>query len=97
MWKPEVYTSQCLCHPGTMRSKVLPDRLAQSSDTWATIAANVSPFMALIGKRNSKESMRNTALWYQFLPLAAAALGILSILVSAIRLSGSGFFSWLVS
>lgn len=63
----------------------------QSSDVWAGVVANVSPLMILVGERNAKEHMRTASSWHQFMPLAAAPLGILSIMVSAIRLSGSGF------
>lgn len=70
-----------------------PDAFAlqQSSDVWASVVANVSPLMILVGERNAKEHMRTASSWHQFLPLAVAPLGILSIMVSAVRLSGSGF------
>ena len=68
----------------------------QSSDTWAQVVANVAPLMALVGERNAKEYMRNASSWHQLLPLATAPLGILSILVSSIRLSGPGFLRRLV-
>jgi hypothetical protein len=68
----------------------------QSNDVWALVVANVAPLMALIGERNAKEFMRTTTTWHQQLPLSAAPLGILSIMVSAIRLSGPGFLRRLV-
>jgi hypothetical protein len=52
--------------------------------------------MALVGERNAKEHMRTVSNWQQLMPMAAAPLGILSILVSAIRLSGPGFLTRLV-
>ena len=70
--------------------------LQQSGDVWASVVANVAPLMALVGERNAKEYMRTTATWHQLLPLSSAPLGILAILVSAIRLSGPGFLRRLV-
>jgi hypothetical protein len=68
----------------------------QSNDVWASVVANVAPLMALVGERNAKEFMRTTTTWHQLLPLSAAPLGILAIMVSAIRLSGPGFLRRLV-
>ncbi|MCJ1348474.1 hypothetical protein MMC31_006706, partial [Peltigera leucophlebia] len=65
--------------------------VGQSGDVWASVVANVSPLMVLVGERNSKEHVRTASSWHQFMPLATAPLVILSILVGTIRLSGSGF------
>lgn len=70
--------------------------IQNSADTWATVIANVAPLMALVGERNAKEHMRTASSWHQFLLLATAPLGILSIMVSALRLTGSGFLRRLV-
>jgi hypothetical protein len=72
------------------------DPIQQSNDVWASVVANVAPLMALVGERNAKEFMRTTTTWHQVLPLSAAPIGILAILVSAIRLSGPGFLRRLV-
>ena len=70
--------------------------IQDSADTWANVIANVAPLMALVGERNAKEHMRTASSWHQFLLLATAPLGILSIMVSALRLTGSGFLRRLV-
>lgn len=80
-------------HPLLART---PVPIAQSSDSWAQVVANVSPLMTLLGERNAKEYMRTASSWHQLFVLAAAPLGILSITVSAIRLSGPGFLRRLV-
>jgi hypothetical protein len=77
-------------------SSFSPAPIPESSDVWATIIANVAPIMALVGERNAKEYMRSAASRHQFLPLATAPLGILSIMIGAIRLSGSGFLRRLI-
>ncbi|KAF2106948.1 hypothetical protein BDV96DRAFT_590290 [Lophiotrema nucula] len=59
-----------------------------SSDVWASVIANVAPLMALVGERNAKEFMRTVSVWHQLLLLSCAPLGLLAIMVSAIRLSG---------
>ena len=82
-----------LCSP-ISRQDIVP--LQQSNDVWASVVANVAPLMALVGDKNAKEYMRNASSWHRFVPLAAAPLGILSIVVSAIRLSGSGVLRRLV-
>lgn len=90
-----------LSHPVYVSGRVIDRRNAgtpfqQSSDVWASVAANIAPLMALVGERNAKELMRTTSSWFQLLPISAAPIGILAILVSAIRLSGPGFLKRLV-
>jgi hypothetical protein len=60
-----------------------------SSELWAGVVANVTPLMTLVGERNAKEYLRMASSWHHFWPLATAPLGILSIMISAIRLSGA--------
>lgn len=62
--------------------------IEQSTQVWASVISNVAPWMALVGERNAKELMRITSSHDQLLLMAAAPLGIFSILTSAIRLSG---------
>ena len=62
--------------------------IENSSDVWASVIANVAPWMALVGDRNAKEFLRNSSSRDQLLLMATAPLGIFSILTSAIRLSG---------
>jgi len=59
-----------------------------SSELWASVVANVAPLMALVGERNAKEYMRVASSRAQLFLMASAPLGILSILVSTVRLSG---------
>jgi hypothetical protein len=59
-----------------------------STELWASVVANVAPLMALVGERNAKEYMRVASSRTQLFLMASAPLGILSILVSAVRLSG---------
>jgi hypothetical protein len=58
-----------------------------SSELWASVVANMAPLMALVGERNAKEYMRVASSRSQLFLMASAPLGILSILVSAVRLS----------
>jgi hypothetical protein len=52
--------------------------------------------MTLVDEGNAKKYMRNASSWHQFLLLATTPLGILSILVGSIRLSGPVFLRRLV-
>lgn len=70
--------------------------LATSSDVWASVITNVVPLMALIGDRNTREFLRMTSTYGHLLLLAAAPLGILSVMVSAIRLCGYHFLKRLI-
>jgi hypothetical protein len=87
------YAGLAQCYP-TQKSGLSP--IQQSSDAWAQVIANVAPLMTLVGERNAKEYMRTASSWCQLLTLATAPLGVLSIMVSAIRLSGPGFLRRLV-
>ena len=62
--------------------------IAASSDVWATVIANVAPIMTLVGERNAKEFLRVSSSHDQLLLMATAPLGILSLMICAIRLSG---------
>ena len=62
--------------------------IAASSDVWATVIANVAPIMTLVGERNAKEFLRVSSSHDQLFLMATAPLGILSLLICAIRLSG---------
>ncbi|KAK3173657.1 hypothetical protein OEA41_006989 [Lepraria neglecta] len=62
--------------------------IGASSDVWATVVTNVAPLMALVGERNAKEFLRVCSSFDQVLLMAVAPLGILSVMVSAILLSG---------
>ena len=65
--------------------------IEQSADVWASVLANVAPWMSLVGDRNAKEFLRVSSSRDQLLLMAAAPLGIFSILTSAIRLGGYPF------
>lgn len=82
-----------ICYPLSSRST---PPIQQPGDVWAGVIANVAPLVALVGERNAKEHMRTASSWNQLVPLATAPIGILAIMVSAIRLSGSGFLRRLV-
>ena len=62
--------------------------IAASSDVWATVIANVAPIMTLVGERNAKEFLRVSSSHDQLVLMATAPLGILSLMICAIRLSG---------
>lgn len=62
--------------------------IAASGDLWSTVIANVAPVMALVGERNAKEFLRMSSSIDQLILMATAPLGILSLMVCAIRLSG---------
>ena len=65
--------------------------ITDSSSVWATLIVNIAPWMGLVGDRNAKEFLRVSSSWDQFLLMAAAPLGLFSILTSSIRLSGYSF------
>jgi len=89
-----VFARPGACYPAS--TPPATSAIGQSSDVWASVVANIAPLMALVGERNAKEHMRTVSAWQQLLPMAAAPLGILAILTSAIRLSGPGFLARLV-
>jgi len=89
-----VNSDRIFCHPFNTRDVGTP--IQQSNDVWASVVANVAPLMALVGERNAKEYMRTTSSSFQLLPISAAPIGMLAILVSAIRLSGPIFLKRLV-
>lgn len=62
--------------------------IAASSDLWATVITNVAPIMTLVGERNAKEFLRVSSSHDQLFLMATAPLGILSLMICAIRLSG---------
>lgn len=62
--------------------------ITASSDVWATVIANVAPIMTLVGERNAKEFLRVSSSPDQLFLMATAPLGILSLMICAIRLSG---------
>lgn len=62
--------------------------IEQSAQVWASVISNVAPWVRLVDERNAKEFMRISSAHDQLLLMAAASLGIFSILTSAIRLSG---------
>ena len=62
--------------------------IGASSDIWATAVTNVAPLMVLVGERNAKEFLRVCLSFDQLLLIAVAPLGILSVMVYAILLSG---------
>ncbi|KAK1833705.1 hypothetical protein QBC39DRAFT_380561 [Podospora conica] len=65
--------------------------ITSSNDLWAQVIANVAPLMVLVGEKNAKEYMRTASSWPQFWCMSTAPLGIISIMISAIRLSGPEF------
>ena len=62
--------------------------ITASGDLWATVVANVAPVMALVGERNAKEFLRMSSSLDQLALMATAPLGILTLMICAIRLSG---------
>ena len=62
--------------------------IAASSDLWASVITNVAPIMTLVGERNAKEFLRVSSSHDQLFLMATAPLGILSLMICAIRLSG---------
>ena len=91
-----IYLFADYCFAAPISTTGQPHAIAQSSDVWAQVVANVAPLMALLGERNAKAYMRAASSWHRFLPMAAAPLGILTIMTSAIRLSGPGFLVRLI-
>lgn len=82
--------------PTTKRQAVGQTPLISSSEVWASVVANVTPLMALVGERHAKEYLRTMSGKRQLLNLAVAPLGILSILVSAVRLCGFPYLRRLI-
>lgn len=70
--------------------------MTSSSDLWATVVANIAPLMALVGERHAKEYLRSMTSTNQVFDLSVAPIGILSILISAIRLSGPSYLRRLI-
>ena len=70
--------------------------ITSSSDLWATVVANIAPLMALVGERHAKEYLRSMTSKTQVFDLSVAPIGILSILISAIRLSGPPYLRRLI-
>lgn len=62
--------------------------IAASSDLWASVITNVAPIMTLVGERNAKEFLRVSSSHDQLFLMATAPLGLLSLMICAIRLSG---------
>ena len=62
--------------------------IAASSDLWASVITNVAPIMTLVGERNAKEFLRVSSSHDQLFLMATAPLGILSLMICVIRLSG---------
>lgn len=62
--------------------------IAASGDLWASVITNVAPIMTLVGERNAKEFLRVSSSHDQLFLMATAPLGILSLMVCAIRLTG---------
>ena len=67
---------------------VTQEPITLSSDLWATVIRNVAPIMTLVGERNAKEFLRVSSSHDQLFLMATAPLGILSLMICAIRLSG---------
>jgi len=63
--------------------------LTSTNDAWASVLANVAPLMILVGERHAKEYIRTMSTFPEVLLLAFAPIGILSILISSIRLVGA--------
>ena len=61
--------------------------ITASSDVWSQVIANVAPVIALVGECNAKEFLRASSSRDQLFVMATAPLGILSLMISAIRLS----------
>ena len=59
-----------------------------SGEIWAKLVANVAPLMSLVGERNTKDFLRVSSTGDQYLLMAVAPLGLFSLVVCAIRLSG---------
>jgi hypothetical protein len=70
--------------------------IPSSSELWASVVANIAPLMALVGERHAKEYLRSIARKQQIFNLCVAPIGILSILVSAVRLSGASYLRRLI-
>ena len=62
--------------------------IVASSDLWASVITNVAPIMTLVGERNAKEFLRVSSSHDQLFLMATAPLGVLSLMICAIRLSG---------
>lgn len=58
------------------------------ADVWATVIANVAPVMTLVGERNAREFLRVSSSRDRLFLMATAPLGIFSLMMCAIRLSG---------
>ncbi|RYO18105.1 hypothetical protein AA0111_g10857 [Alternaria arborescens] len=73
---------------GIISPEPVATAIVSSSDLWATVVANIAPLMALVGERHAKEYLRSMTSSEQIFNLSVAPVGILSILISTIRISG---------
>lgn len=60
-----------------------------SYDTWATALSDVGPLVLLVGERSTKQLLRDVRGIGGAFSLAAAPLGLVSIVTSLLRMSGS--------
>ena len=60
-----------------------------SYDAWATALSDVGPLILLIGERSTKQLLRDVRGVSEAFSLAAAPLGLVSIVTSLLRVSGS--------
>jgi len=67
-----------------------------SSDAWASLVANVVPLLILIGEKNVKSYFKTISQPSQVYLYAASPIGLITAIVTAIRLGNSAFMKRLI-
>lgn len=67
-----------------------------SSDAWASLVANVVPLLILIGEKNVKSYFKTISQPSQAYLYAASPIGLITAIVTAIRLGNSAFMKRLI-
>jgi hypothetical protein len=84
-----LYHILLLALPRRAASIPLGGTIDSSSDAWAGSLSDVGPLVLLIGERSTKQLLRNVRGFATAFSLAAAPLGLVSIVSGLLRLAGS--------
>ncbi|KAL2405805.1 hypothetical protein ABEF95_002552 [Exophiala dermatitidis] len=74
---------------GKVAALLIGGAVDSSYDAWATALSDVGPLILLIGERSTKQLLRDVRSISGAFSLAAAPLGLVSIVTSLLRMSGS--------
>jgi hypothetical protein len=67
----------------------IPGNVDNSLDEWAAALSTIGPLLLLVGERSTKQLLRDVRGFGSAFSLAAAPLGLVSVVVSLLRLCGS--------